>query len=266
MDIVKKRIHGFLYKEETEHDMSDLESLTIASTARPKTILTYAQSLDGCIGKVGSQLLLSSPESLQMTHLLRSLCDGILVGIGTVLNDAPSLTTRLAGIDGDQKNARPIIVDPRLECPLNAKFLSRERNPILLSCPKSFPVPNEQRQALINAGALIVDIDPIPGAKRPRIDLVKALEYLAVHFPIKSVMIEGGAAVIQECLSRSDFIIDGLIITIAPILVGLDEGINPLKTTQGIERDAVKLKIPQLDKIEWIQLGNDSVLFAKCVK
>ena len=79
-------------------------------------------------------------------------------------------------------------------------------------------------------------------------------------------MIEGGAAVIQECLSRSDFIIDGLIITIAPILVGLDEGINPLKTTQGIERDAVKLKIPQLDKIEWIQLGNDSVLFAKCVK
>uniref|UniRef100_M4B4M2 Bacterial bifunctional deaminase-reductase C-terminal domain-containing protein n=1 Tax=Hyaloperonospora arabidopsidis (strain Emoy2) TaxID=559515 RepID=M4B4M2_HYAAE len=39
--------------------------------------------------------LLSGRASLQMTHMLRTLHDGILVGVGTVIADNPSLNARL---------------------------------------------------------------------------------------------------------------------------------------------------------------------------
>lgn len=58
---------------------------------RPFITLTFAQSLDGKISKKGQQILISGKESLAMTHRLRSLHDGIMVGIGTALIDNPQL-------------------------------------------------------------------------------------------------------------------------------------------------------------------------------
>lgn len=42
----------------------------------------------------GQPLMISGKESMVCTHTLRSIHDGILVGINTVLVDNPSLTTR----------------------------------------------------------------------------------------------------------------------------------------------------------------------------
>ena len=56
--------------------------------------VTFAQSLDGKLaGKGGTQIALSCPESMQMTHRLRTMHDAILVGINTVLNDNPQLNS-----------------------------------------------------------------------------------------------------------------------------------------------------------------------------
>ena len=69
--------------------------LAIDSTSRFMT-LTYAQSLDGCISAArGAPLRLSGEESMMMTHKIRGMHDAIMVGIGTVLADNPSLTVRL---------------------------------------------------------------------------------------------------------------------------------------------------------------------------
>jgi 2,5-diamino-6-(ribosylamino)-4(3H)-pyrimidinone 5'-phosphate reductase len=85
---------------------------TILNNNRPFITLTYAQSLDGKIsGKGGKQLRLSCEESMIMTHRyvkkgiflkrllfktkifrLRTYHDGIMVGIGTIINDDPRLT------------------------------------------------------------------------------------------------------------------------------------------------------------------------------
>lgn len=63
----------------------------------PFVTLTYAQSIDGSIAAVrGVPTLLSGPASMKMTHTLRTLHDAILVGIGTVLADNPSLNARFA--------------------------------------------------------------------------------------------------------------------------------------------------------------------------
>ncbi|OLY83552.1 2,5-diamino-6-ribosylamino-4(3H)-pyrimidinone 5'-phosphate reductase [Smittium mucronatum] len=58
----------------------------------PKVTLTFAQTLDGKISaSERKQLLISCKESMVLTHYLRNQHDGILVGVGTILNDNPSL-------------------------------------------------------------------------------------------------------------------------------------------------------------------------------
>ena len=53
----------------------------------PFVTLSYAQSIDGSIAARPSRpFALSSEESFDMTHLLRSRHDALLVGINTVLN------------------------------------------------------------------------------------------------------------------------------------------------------------------------------------
>jgi riboflavin biosynthesis pyrimidine reductase len=46
--------------------------------------------------ETGMPTILSGASSMKMTHVLRTLHDGIIVGIGTVLADNPSLNARLA--------------------------------------------------------------------------------------------------------------------------------------------------------------------------
>ena len=56
----------------------------------------YAQTLDGSIStESGETLLISGPESMRLTHQLRAVHDGILVGVNTVLADNPRLNVRL---------------------------------------------------------------------------------------------------------------------------------------------------------------------------
>lgn len=67
---------------------------------RPFITLTFAQSLDGKIAKQGQQILISGKESMAMTHRLRTLHDGILVGIGTALIDNPQLNGKFVNLLG----------------------------------------------------------------------------------------------------------------------------------------------------------------------
>ena len=85
---------------------------------RPFITLTYAQSWDGSITtRSGETLCFSGPEATRLTHQLRSLHEGILVGIGTVLSDDPQLTVR----EWEGDNPQPIVLDSQLRTPASAK-------------------------------------------------------------------------------------------------------------------------------------------------
>ncbi len=97
-------------------------------TGRPLVSLCYAQSLDGSLAARGGKTLrLSGPESMALTHRLRAAHDAILVGIGTILADNPSLTVRYAA----GKNPQPVILDSSLRFPLNANLLYQESHSAL---------------------------------------------------------------------------------------------------------------------------------------
>ena len=89
---------------------------------QPFVTLTYAQTIDGSIGALSGneQLILSCPESMLMTHELRSIHDAILVGVQTVHSDNPSLTVRLCS----GKNPQPVILDSSLSINSSCRFVS----------------------------------------------------------------------------------------------------------------------------------------------
>lgn len=182
---------------------------------RPFVTLTYAQSIDGSIAaRPGTPLALSGVATQTFTHQLRATHDAILVGIGTVLADDPQLNVRL--VKGP--NPRPVILDSSLRCPTLARCIVASRRPIIAT---TLGAPTANQQALEAVGVSVVRLPSTDG----RIDLPALLERLG-QLEIRTLMVEGGAQVITSFLRAH--LVNRLIITIAPTLIGGERGINEL--------------------------------------
>jgi diaminohydroxyphosphoribosylaminopyrimidine deaminase/5-amino-6-(5-phosphoribosylamino)uracil reductase len=87
---------------------------------RPYITFKYACSADGFIaGPAGEPVQISSELSSIRVHQMRAEHEGILVGVQTIINDNPTLSTRL--VSG--KNPLRIVLDPSGRMPLTAKVL-----------------------------------------------------------------------------------------------------------------------------------------------
>lgn len=210
---------------------------------RPFITISYAQSLNGSIAlSTKEQVHLSGPESLILTHRLRSLCDAILVGIETVLSDNPRLTVRL--VEG--KNPQPIILDTCIRIPLDAKLVQRsDLSSWIVSAQTSTKVKVDRLQ---RAGATII---PCATAEDGKIDLFALMNLLA-DMQINSVMVEGGAKVITSFIDAR--LVDQFVITIAPKLLG---GLQVIENSRLTGSHCLKLR-----HVEYEYLGKDLILWA----
>ena len=178
-------------------------------TGRPFVTLSYAQSLDGCIAlDTGEQLSLSCAKSLLLTHKLRAIHDSILVGIGTVLSDNPSLTTRL--VQG--KNPRPIVLDSKLRIPTASKLINCHRSTFLVATSEH--ADYERQRALETEQGTVLRL---PTNEKGQVRISALLEKLA-ELEINTVMVEGGARIITSFLSEK--LADYVILTVAPMVIG----------------------------------------------
>lgn len=208
---------------------------------RPYVTLTYAQSLDGSISaRRGEPMAISGPESLEMTHRLRAEHDAILVGIGTVLADDPLLSVRL--VDGP--NPQPVIVDSQLRCPLHARMFRNDHAPWIATTDDA---DAGRQHALESIGARVLRL---PSNKIGQVDLQHLLLKLS-QLGINTLMVEGGAAIISSFLSSH--LVDRLVLTISPMLVG---GLNAVEPN--LESDGSQL--PRLYRTRYRKLGKDIVL------
>lgn len=230
--------------------------------------LTYAQSLDGCIGvetRDGNRpVALSGSESLVMTHYLRNTHDAIMVGIGTVLADDPSLTVRqlpAQSADGTPISIRhphPIVLDKNLKFPSDCKLLRHPRGPPIILT--GIGHDTRRRSELEAAGCRVVVVRP-RSDDASRLDVKHGFEILASEFGLKSVMVEGGATVISdmlnECLKEGGDtkLVDSLIVTVAPRILGAN-GIRPSLT----KNDSAGIAGLELPNAEWGRFGPDVVL------
>ena len=97
-------------------------------TGRPFVTWKYAATLDGRSAAAdGTSQWITGTEARADVHVLRSRCDAILAGSGTVLADDPQLTTRTTTPDGrsaavDHQPLR-VVVDRRGRVPATARAL-----------------------------------------------------------------------------------------------------------------------------------------------
>uniref|UniRef100_A0A7S0I1D4 Bacterial bifunctional deaminase-reductase C-terminal domain-containing protein n=1 Tax=Hanusia phi TaxID=3032 RepID=A0A7S0I1D4_9CRYP len=181
------------------------------SFVSPFVTLTYAQTLDGSIATFDKRpMQISCNKSMIMTHLLRSVHDCILVGIGTVRSDDPSLTVRLC----NGSNPKPVILDAKLTIENNCRLLSSPQcvRPII-AC--STDRANSTRASELEAlGCKVMGCQV---QEDGQVDL-NSLLFELTSLGMKSVMVEGGAKVIKSFLVSH--LVNSVVVTVAPKLAG----------------------------------------------
>ncbi|GAA6011948.1 hypothetical protein JCM8202_004209 [Rhodotorula sphaerocarpa] len=250
-------------------DSSDTAPARAApARTRPWVTLTWAQSLDAKIaGPRGQQVTLSGPDSMRLTHELRRRHDSILVGVGTVLNDDPSLTARMPDLLPLAEQPRPIVLDPALRTPLAAKLVAnaaagRSHRPLICTTATeeavraSAPTDLSSRE---RTDSHRISLPALLGPASPSPPLAPALG--------RSLMVEGGASILASFLAEPD-LVDLVVVTIAPTFVG-PEGVDvpwrssSAATATGAEPPARGL--PRLEPLRTEVFGNDTVLFCRPV-
>jgi len=135
---------------------------------RPFVTVAFAQSLDGKLAvydndndrsstsaTTSSNYPLSGDESLLLTHALRSIHDGILVGSKTLSIDNPRLSNRLWNTQShqqQQQQPRPILLDTNLEH-ITKLLLLLAGTPSALRCLPNRPIvccSHEAAAAVLN--------------------------------------------------------------------------------------------------------------------
>jgi len=220
---------------------SSADPLSVPQPAsRPFVTLCYAQSWDGCITTgAGTSLALSSTESTRLTHQLRSLHEGILVGIGTVLSDDPLLNVR----EWAGPNPQPVVLDSHLRMPATARLGK---------------LPGRRCWVLTTAECTVVDAEgpeylQVPADAEGRVSLDAALQLLCQK-GIRSLMVEGGGSVITAFLQAR--LADALVLTLAPTVIGGYRAVGDLGFT-------TRQQLPQIAPLHTRQLGEDLIMWGK---
>ena len=201
------------------------------TTGLPFVALKTAMTLDGKIAThTGDSQWITGEASRLRVHELRDRYDAILVGIGTVLHDDPSLTTRLPDRQG--KHPLRIVLDSMARTPRTAKLLTDGAAPTLIAVTAR--APQERVAALRQAGAEVLVC-----GEGPRVDARALLKALGER-EISSVFVEGGGRVNASLLAAG--FVDKVYAFVAPKLVGGRDALTPVEGT-GAERlsDAVTL-------------------------
>ena len=203
---------------------------------RPFVLMKCAMTLDGKIASVtGDSKWISSESSRNYVHALRDRFAAIMVGIGTVMQDNPTLTTRLAS--GRGKDALRIVVDSAGRIPLDANVITTPSNAGMLLATTD-ALPAEKEAQLIESGARIVKMPAVGG----HVDLNALMS--ALHASnIDSVLLEGGGTLNAAALQAG--IVDKVMLFIAPKLIGGEQAVTPVGGA-GIARMADALRIHNL--------------------
>jgi diaminohydroxyphosphoribosylaminopyrimidine deaminase/5-amino-6-(5-phosphoribosylamino)uracil reductase len=181
------------------------------TTGLPFCIMKTAMTLDGKIcTSTGDAKWITNEKSRDYVHRLRNQVAAIMVGVGTIIQDNPYLTTRLSDKCG--RDPIRIIVDTTARIPLDSNVLHQESSAktILVTTRMAAKDKLEELQAL---GTEIL-ITPL---NNQRVDLAYLMKALGER-QIDSVLLEGGSEVNYSAIEAG--IVDKVLTFIAPKIIG----------------------------------------------
>ncbi|OGP97392.1 MAG: riboflavin biosynthesis protein RibD, partial [Deltaproteobacteria bacterium RBG_19FT_COMBO_46_9] len=214
----------FLLKKGVEVNSDVLESecrrlneafIKYIITGRPFVIAKSALTMDGWSAtSTGHSRWVTGEQSRNFVHRLRDRVDGVLVGVGTIIADNPSLTARI----GNRRGRDPIriIVDTHLRIPQDAKVLSLDSDSMTLLATGKDVKPGLLKK--IERDGISIVRCPI---KDGRVDLNSLMIELGRR-SVTSLMVEGGSSVMGSMIR--EMLIDKFYIFKAPRIFGGDDG------------------------------------------
>ncbi len=213
------------------------------ATGLPYVTLKMAMTADGRVATDdGESKWITGPEARRVVHTMRSQAQVLMVGVGTLLADDPSLTTR---IDGECHHCDALIVDTSARTPATARALSRDDGTkCVIACTEAaLPAAENLR----TAGAELLALPEADG----HVDLRALMRELG-NRDIISVLCEGGPTLAGALIAEQ--LVDEVVLFVAPKLLG--QGPSPLRDI-GVETLSGALEI---DVRETRMVGADMML------
>lgn len=189
------------------------------TTGLPYVVHKAAMTLDGKIAAPGGDARwVTGPEARAAVHRFRNRADALVVGVGTVLADNPSLTTRLPR--GKGHDPLRVIVDSRLRTPPTA----RVAGPGTL-----FAVTAASEPGRIAAfEALGAEVEVLPAGADGRVD-VSALARRLADRGYLQVLLESGGALASAWWAAG--LVDRAWFFVAPKVIGGAAAPTPIDGT-----------------------------------
>ena len=182
---------------------------------RPFTFINSAMSADGKIStKERKQVRISGQIDFNRMDQLRAGSDAVMVGIGTVLADDPSLTVKSSELkmeriaSGKEENPARIIVDSKARTPIDSDIFKKGEGKRIIIVSESAP---SDKVALLKEKAIIV----VAGKKS--VDLKQAMSELKAQ-GIDRLMIEGGATLNWGMISNG--LVDEIYTFVGNLIIG----------------------------------------------
>ncbi len=207
---------------------------------RPAVWVNCAASVDGRLAFAGGRRArLSSPEDLVRLQRLRANADAILVGVGTVVLDDPSLRVHWDLLNEPEgKNPIRVIVDSSGKTPAKARVLDGSA-PTIVGTSRANRRRYPDHVERIVAGSDSVDLA----------ELFRAL----VDRGVRRLLVEGGASILSSVLRGGLF--DRFTIYYAPVVIG---GLSAPPVARGPDVEAMEQAL-RLDLVEVERVGEGYV-------
>ncbi|HET8687423.1 MAG TPA: 2,5-diamino-6-(ribosylamino)-4(3H)-pyrimidinone 5'-phosphate reductase [Methanosarcina sp.] len=212
---------------------------------KPFVFINSAMSADGKLStKERKQVRISGKLDFERVDKLRAQADAVMVGIGTVLSDDPSLTIKsperraARKAAGKSENPVRIIVDSSARTPLGADIFEKGEGIKIIAVSNSAPAENieklEEKAVVIRTGTEKVDLP----------ELVRRLKEMGIN----TLMVEGGATLNWGMLSAG--LVDEIYTFVGNLIIG---GATSPTFTDGegfAETDILELELLSAEKIE----------------
>jgi diaminohydroxyphosphoribosylaminopyrimidine deaminase/5-amino-6-(5-phosphoribosylamino)uracil reductase len=211
--------------------------------AKSNVTVKAAMTLDGKIATYSyDSKWITSVQSRDLVHKMRSCYDAVLVGSNTALKDDPFLTSHSKKL----KNPVRVVVDTNLKLPKHYHLFDCSVPTVVIHDSKIKNVPKHLSD---KENIILAQVD-ITAAKKDFNLIIRKLNSLS----LKRILIEGGSKIIASALFSKS--VDNIYLFVAPKIVG---GRNAVSLVGGIGVDKVSKALNVKDiKIE--KIGPDFLI------
>lgn len=192
------------------------------SCMRPHVVVNVAMSADGKIStRERRQVKISGAEDFLRVDGLRAASDAVMVGIGTVLADDPSLTVKSDDLrrkrkeQGKEENPVRVIIDSSARIPLDAAVLHKGGGTRVVAV-------SQQADPIRVAG--LKKLSKVVVAGKDEVDLEIVLEELA-QMGVHKLMVEGGGTLIAGLFAKG--LVDELYTFVGNLIIGGKDAPTP---------------------------------------